>query len=429
MARVLVFFCACRHARRLPNLPVRLTMKTACLFACAVLLLSACNTSPDATPEIDNAAAGTAVAVSLPDSAALITRLGSDTLAVERWVRTESQVVAEAVVRAPRTTRRHYTVALSADGLMQRFEERIYDPAAEPSLQRTMVAEMTHDGWVRTTTAGGTTETDTVQADPAVLPFIDLLSWPFELALLRDRSEFSATQPLLAGNNVLDFVITEQGGDSVIVRHPFRGPSVAMVDAAGRLASLDASATTRKTRVSRTDWIDIDDHTARWAALDAAGRGVGALSGRGETQATVAGTNFLVDYGTPSKRGRDIFGNVVPWGELWRTGANRATHFSTDRDLLLGDPETGTLEVPAGTYTLFTIPAEDGGVLIINRQTNQNGNSYDEAQDLGTVPMQIGELPETVEVFTIAVLDADEDQGILQLQWDNTSFSVPFSVQ
>lgn len=401
---------------------------SACLTVTFLLAcLAACNTSPSATSE-SGVEDTTDTAFIVPDSAALITQLGEDTLAVERWVRTADQILAEAVVRTPNTTRRLYTMDLTEDGMMQRLEERVYDPNAEPSLQRTVVVEASDGGWVRTVTEGGAVQTDTVQADATLLPFVDLLSWPYEVALLRKRTEVSTTQPLLAGTNVLDFLITEGGADSVVVRHPFRGPSLALVDTTGRLRSLDASETTRKTRVTRAPWVDLDDHLARWAALDATGRGVGALSGRGETQATVHGADIAVDFGTPSQRGREIFGNVVPWNEVWRTGANRATHFSTNRALVLGDPATGTLEVPAGTYTLFTIPAPDGGLLIVNQQTDQNGNSYDEARDLGRVPMQIGTLPEPVETFNIAVRE-EGSGGLLQLQWDETSFSVPFTVQ
>ena len=132
---------------------------------------------------------------------------------------------------------------------------------------------------------------------------------------------------------------------------------------------------------------------------------------------------LTVDYGVPSKRGREIFGALVPWGEVWRTGANRATHFSTSWALQMGD-----LEIPAGEYTLYTIPQPDGGTLIINRQTGQGGTSYDEARDLGRVAMTTEMLSNTVEDFTIRVEDT-ETGGTLRLLWDRTAFVVPFTVQ
>jgi len=185
---------------------------------------------------------------------------------------------------------------------------------------------------------------------------------------------------------------------------------------------LNASQTTRKVRVVRGP-VDLENLGPRFAARDAAGQSFGALSTRGETLATVHGASISVDYGVPYKRGRDIFGSLVSWGERWRTGANRATHFTTDRDLRFGD-----LEMLAGTYTLSTIPEANGGLLLINTQTNQGGTTYNADQDLGRVPMTMGTLPNVVEAFTIAV-EEEGDSGVLKLQWDQTEFRIPFEVQ
>jgi hypothetical protein len=115
----------------------------------------------------------------------------------------------------------------------------------------------------------------------------------------------------------------------------------------------------------------VDDIVERWTEQDAAGRSVGALSGRARMTSNVGGATISLDYGTPSKRGRSIWGALVPFGAVWRTGANQATHFETDRDLVLGTGRD-TLVVPTGRYTLFSIPerAEDGlsSTVRLNRQ-------------------------------------------------------------
>jgi len=179
--------------------------------------------------------------------------------------------------------------------------------------------------------------------------------------------------------------------------------------------------------LERRPWMELDAVTERWMALDAAGRSVGALSGRADASVTIGGATLGVDYGTPIKRGREIWGALVPWGTLWRTGANEATHFSTDRALVFG-AGSDTLVVPAGRYTLFSIPAQDGGVLMINRQTGQNGQTYDQARDLGRVRLTARPLAAPVEVFTIAIAEAATG-GELRLQWDRTELVAPFRVQ
>jgi hypothetical protein len=371
-----------------------------------------------------------APAAAQADSAALLTVLGRDTLALERWVRTPERVTAEAVVRSPRTTYRRYVLDLAPDGRMRRFEERTFDPANTAGAPvRTDVYESEESGWTHTLSQGDSVATARVEAPAEALPWVDLVHWPFELVLMRARGGQGGAAPLLSGGRALAYTVTPAESGGWTLTHPFRGPSVARVDAQGRLLSLDAAATTRKVIVTRQPWVEIEGPAMRWAQADREGRGMGELSGRGREEATVAGARILVDYGQPQRRGRDIFPGVVRWGQVWRTGANRATHFSTDRPLVLGDPATGTVEVPAGEYTLFSIPQADGGWLIVNRQTGQTGTAYDSAQDLGRVRMRRRTVPEPVEAFTIRAETVCGDAGMLRLSWDTSEFTIPFRVR
>lgn len=147
------------------------------------------------------------------------------------------------------------------------------------------------------------------------------------------------------------------------------------------------------------------------------------LSPRDTTAQTIGSAHLVVDYGRPSKRRREIFGNLVPYDALWRTGANEATHFRTDRDLTIG-----TIRVPRGTYTLWTIPARDAWTLIVNRQTGQWGTDYDKTQDVGRTQMKVATLGEPVEQFTIAIEPARNGSGVLIMRWDTTQAAVPIRV-
>ena len=137
-------------------------------------------------------------------------------------------------------------------------------------------------------------------------------------------------------------------------------------------------------------------------------------SPRDTTLATVGSANVLIDYGRPSKRGRVIFGELVPSGEVWRTGANAATTLVTDKPLMIG-----TLAVPPGTYTLYTLPDRTGWKLIVNRQTGQWGTEYDASKDLGRVEMTVNAVPAVVEKFVIKIAD-----GMLRMEWDKTVAAV-----
>jgi hypothetical protein len=136
-----------------------------------------------------------------------------------------------------------------------------------------------------------------------------------------------------------------------------------------------------------------------------------------------SGRRIYVDYGRPSMRGRRIMGGLVPYGRVWRTGANAATTLVTDVDLDLG----GT-RLPRGTYTLYTIPTASGWTLIVNRQTGQWGTQYEPARDFARIPMRVAPLREPVEQFTISLEQGRTGQGALALEWETTRAWVPFRV-
>ena len=147
------------------------------------------------------------------------------------------------------------------------------------------------------------------------------------------------------------------------------------------------------------------------------------LSPATKAEATVAGKKISVDYSAPSKRGRAIMGGLVPYGKVWRTGANAATTLKTDADLTIGN-----LKVPAGTYTLFTIPNEKEWTLIVNKQTGQWGTSHDASQDLGRVAMTVKPVKDTVETFAIGIKPTSGKNARLVMTWENTEASVPVVV-
>jgi hypothetical protein len=362
------------------------------------------------------------------DSASFVTRLGVDTLVVERFVRRGRTVTADVVMRVPRTSQTHYVLTLSESGALERLERT---RQSVTGLRRELVTRAGDS--LRLESDSGAVRLRSVAAERSVLPFLDMIHWPFEVALMRlramqqaDRGMRRVDQPMLSGSRVAMFALEAVGDDSMTITHPTRGTSRARVDAAGRLLGLDASATTRKLSVARRPWnaVDLGALAAAWTAQDAAGRSLGALSGRRHDSTRVAGAMIVVDHGTPAKRGREIWGTLVPYGQVWRTGANEATHFSTDRDIVFGSDEQ-TLSVPAGRYTLFSIPEATGGWLIVSRDTGQAGTAYNSARDLGRVPLERRPRQEPVEIFTIAVTP-EGNGGTLRLQWDKSEFVVPF---
>lgn len=147
-----------------------------------------------------------------------------------------------------------------------------------------------------------------------------------------------------------------------------------------------------------------------------------------ETVSAVSGGNRVtLVYGRPytkdphSGEARKIWGGLVPYGQVWRTGADESTLFITQKPIVLGG-----MPIPAGAYTLYTLPAEDGSAkLIVNKQIGQWGTQYDEKQDLARVDLKKEALDKPVDQFTMEVTR----NGELKMMWENTGYSVTYTVQ
>jgi hypothetical protein len=157
----------------------------------------------------------------------------------------------------------------------------------------------------------------------------------------------------------------------------------------------------------------------------------GGVSPHETISAVVDGDRVTLVYGRPytkdpkSGEPRKIWGGLVPYGKVWRTGSDEATLLVTQKALVLG----GTT-VPAGAYTLFTLPNEDGTAkLIISKQIGQWGTQYDEGQDLARVDLKKDSLDAPLDQFAMSVGKNPSGGGIIKLMWESTQYSVAFSVQ
>jgi hypothetical protein len=151
------------------------------------------------------------------------------------------------------------------------------------------------------------------------------------------------------------------------------------------------------------------------------------------TGAVIEGDRVTVVYGRPytkdpkSGEPRKIWGGLVPYGKIWRTGSDEATLLILQKPIQIGETT-----IPSGAYTLFTLPNEDGTAkLIINKQIGQWGigpGSYDEAQDLARVDLKKEALDKPLDEFTMAVTKNPSGGGLLKLMWEDTQYSVAFTV-
>jgi hypothetical protein len=139
---------------------------------------------------------------------------------------------------------------------------------------------------------------------------------------------------------------------------------------------------------------------------------------------TLNGKAVTINYNSPRLKGRTVGSEVAPYGQVWRTGANPATTLITSTNLMIG-----TLNVPAGTYTIYTLPSASKWLLIVNKQTGQWGTEYSEAQDLGRTPMTSKPASSPQENMSISFENTKGSTTELHVKWGTTDEYVTVKAQ
>jgi len=360
---------------------------------------------------------------------AYVELLGGDTMAVETVTRGAARIEGAIVHRSPMTRLVTYSLDLDEAGNVTKFETEHTTPPENPEGAGPWRATITLAGGVATITreAEGIVDTSSVEVGGLVVPVtgrVPIASGILEWAIGRasgatEAIGFNVLSPWGGTPEPQPNVLTPRGGGEWSIDF-FGNPQVVTVDGAGHVAGVSGAETTMKIEVHPATIPDLSSLASDYASRDARGEGMGTASPQALARLDAGGPRLDITYSRPAMRGRSIWGGLVPFGEVWRTGANAATHVTIDRDLRIGN-----LDVPRGTYTLWSIYTPDGGELIVNRDTRIWGTAYDPAHDLGRTPLSRTRLTEPVERFTISI-EGTEQGGILHLSWDRTRFSVPF---
>jgi hypothetical protein len=163
--------------------------------------------------------------------------------------------------------------------------------------------------------------------------------------------------------------------------------------------------------------------TAGFASMNPQMGGVGTgqaapkpvLSPPATAEVSLNGKQITIHYSSPRLKGRKVGGEVAPYGKVWRTGANPATTLVTAANLKIG-----TLGVPAGTYTIFTLPGEQQWIFIVSKKTGEWGIPYPEGEDLGRTPMTGKSLPNSQEDMSISFEHTHGSSTELHVKWATT---------
>jgi hypothetical protein len=379
-----------------------------------------------------------------PERYGFVAVLGNDTVSAERVSRSPTRLVTDEVDRWPFVRRRHTEFELAADGRIRRMVMDVRTPNGRTPKERgrRVTADFSNSRvTISVRDSSGERDTAFATSGAITVPHVSMMYSVIELEIAAALRQ-AATTGLQSGDSVLfrqfypdrdvgpsftmhrGYVHPDTGG-KVELRHDWlAGTGDVTVDSGGRMLTYSGMRSTYKVAVARTTTLpDIDAIRDRLAAAER-GTGLQQLSVRDTARATIGAATFSVDYGRPLARGRTLLGNVISYDRVWRTGANAATQFTSSAPITLAG-----LALPAGTYTLWTVPRVGRVDLIVNKQTGQWGTEYSRAQDLGTVPMRSDSLDTPVEKFTISIEPGAARHGTLAMAWGTFRWTVPIVVQ
>jgi hypothetical protein len=395
-----------------------------CFFLSAVVSSLSCN-----TPK--------------PERYGFLTMLGHDTISIEGIRRQGNTLTSDEVDRFPRVRIRHTVVDLNDDGSIRHLVMNIHTPS-EPSGQRDrkVVADVAGNKvHLSKTDSTGTVIRDFPTNGSIVVAHVPQMYSLYELyftAALKQAAalKLAAGKPVQMRQFYIDrefdrFPLGEatvtplDKGKSEITHDWLSGTGEAMMDSAGNMLSYSGARTTYDVQVKRLDTPpDVKGIADRFEAKETQGGNVKSLSVRDTTRAQIGHSIFTVDYGRPLLRGRTLLGDVIPYDRVWRTGANAATQFTTSTPIKLAG-----MQVPAGSYTLFTAPHTNGVDLIVNKQTGEWGTEYNRSLNLGMTRITSEVATAPVEEFTISIISSDNRRGTLVLEWGSFRWIAPIEVQ
>jgi hypothetical protein len=361
-----------------------------------------------------------------------LVRLGSDTIALERVVRNGNRVDGVIARHFPANTMVKYSLTLGKDGRVESYEQGSYraDGTPQPPNAQTGAAAVglkmifTGDSVVREVSVNGAPVIRRTMVPKGTLPAMAGSWYGNELQVAAAKKEGKAYVIGFPANATAatspDIRMT--GNDSAeIVNQGFRVG--VKTDKAGRIVHGDQSLTTQKYDITVTKDVDVVALESAWGAKDVTAAVVAPTNTPDSVIATVGSAHVKILYSRPARRGRELWGKLVPYDTTWRLGADFATQLTTDADLNIG----GT-KIAAGTYTLWLLPSQGPSYLLVNTKLQDPrdptrrlwGTQWDPAGDIAKIQVQKHmNLPTEEERFHIFI-----ENGMLMMHWGNGGYGV-----
>ncbi len=234
----------------------------------------------------------------------------------------------------------------------------------------------------------------------------------------------SAVSNHIVFNSPRKFIIKKTGDRKMLLGSAVMGMFTVFLDNNGQLQSVDGIGTSFNIKGTAGPYLDIDSVITASLKHQQLHPKLAIINQLDSVKTTVNSADIKIIYSRPSVRNRVIFGEVVPWNRVWRTGADGATKISLSKPLYFNGKE-----LPAGDYSIFTLPTPNGWTLIFNKQADIWGTEHNAAYDFLKIPMFTESLNEPVELLTFAVVSEGSNGGFISVSWDKLKADVSFTTK
>lgn len=369
---------------------------------------------------------------SQPYTASFIGRMGVDTVLVETYTMINNHLYGKAFVRVPEDYIGEFSIHFYPDGSIREFNVSAMDPfnSSVPFAAKSGAFEYRLNMNCRDDTCTYYNSITGVQHEkiykhpaPQVdfvggwVPFISLMEWQCRRLVQSGRQ----AMPLKMINHnigVYDIGVHFKHTDTVIFGGPFLEYTKIRIDPAGKILDIDGIGTPWNYYVTSHPPINIDEFAKRMAKTP----GIGIPSPTETIQADMPGAKMRLTYGRPYKRGRTIFGGVVPYDTLWRTGANGPTVLDMQHGIKIGNTV-----IPKGKYSIYSIPKKTGWTLIFNTDLTSWPTDPNRRKEFAQVTIPVEKIKPVREQFTIEMVGT-KDRGEIRFCWDDVVAVAAFEV-
>ena len=363
-------------------------------------------------------------------TASFVSVWGKDTVSIETFTIIGNHVYGKAIHLFPEVHMRHFDFWYNHDGSFRTFDVQFFEISNTSIPLESKTGHLpyrwmmnSNDNVVDFRIINGKGEDQIIHLSPQInflggwIPMMAQFEWNARLMKRRSVDVLKNLKFVNPYIGVEELELRSSNDNSIIFNSNITESIRIDSDENGHIKYIDAIGSVWNFKIYKNDPIDVESYTDYYATKPM----IGDPSPHEKFSKKVGSTLVEIDYGRPSKRNRKIFGEIVPYNTVWRTGAGAPTTIEFDHDLSF----QGEV-IPKGKYNVYTIPRKNSWTLIFNTQENAWGSVYKPEFDFKHVEMQAYTRPDVVEKFQIEI-DEKRSRGVLRFAWDKTRASIRFS--